>query len=474
MKTSGYVPEFQAVVLAGGKGSRFTDVTQNKAKCLLPVGNLPLLWYPLNMLQRNGFQEVIVVVSEACKSEVNGLAKRYGLDMKLDVVALSAQEDPGTAEALRLVHDRISSPRVIVLSGDLITDLKLHHLTDLHRAHRSALTALFAQNTLDHKTIPVPGPKSKPKKEKDFVGIDKGTNQLCYISSEADLDEFLSVRRSLLMEHPRLSVFTNLIDAHFYIFESWVLDFLAKDESISSIKGELVPHLVKKQHSKNPDQNQPKPEDDVSDLKNNPNKSLHADDPQDIFSYMCTDSMADKSQELSTWTDHTGDLKGAYRNRPLRVYAHVMDTGTCLRANNLYAYCELNRQISRWMNALAPHREPVHLHPNSKVEPRAQVGVECQIGEGSFVSNKTTLKNSILGVNCKVDEKVKLLNCIIMDNVHVKEGCQITGSLICDGVIVPERCEIKDCIVGKSYKFVVGGKHANETLGDDQNRMMEI
>lgn len=56
MKTGGDIPEFQAVVLAGGKGSRFTDVTQNKAKCLLPVGNLPLLWYPLNMLQKNGFQ----------------------------------------------------------------------------------------------------------------------------------------------------------------------------------------------------------------------------------------------------------------------------------------------------------------------------------------------------------------------------------------------------------------------------------
>lgn len=212
----------------------------------------------------------------------------------------------------------------------------------------------------------------------------------------------------------------------------------------------------------------------MSDLKNNPDKSLHSEDPQDIFSYIRTDPMADKSQELSTWNDHFGDLKGAYRNRPLRVYAHVMDTGICLRANNLYAYCELNRQISRWMNALAPHRELIHLHPNCKVEPRAQVGAECQIGEGTFVSNKTTLKNSILGVHCKVDEKVKLLNCIIMDNVHVKEGCQITGSLICDGVVIPERCEIKDCIVGKSYKFVVGGKHTNETLGDDQNRMMEI
>eukprot|EP00095_Tigriopus_kingsejongensis_P007546 maker-scaffold104_size368486-snap-gene-2.29 protein:Tk07546 transcript:maker-scaffold104_size368486-snap-gene-2.29-mRNA-1 annotation:"translation initiation factor eif-2b subunit gamma" len=488
----GQMSEFQAVVLAGGKGSRFTDVTQNKAKCLLPLGNLPLLWYPLNMLQRIGFSEVIVVVQESQKSEVHGLAKRHGLELKLDVVSLPAHEDTGTADAMRLVHDRLTAPRVMVLSSDLVTDLQIHHLTDLHRAHRSSLTALFAQNSLDPKAIPVPGPKSKPKRgeieefgisrigmfmwgylsEKDFVGIDMSTQQLCYLASEADLDEFVSVRRSLLMEHPRISIFTNLTDAHFYIFDSWVLDFLAQDDGFSSLKGELIPYLVKKQHSKVPAM--AKPEDDVSDLKAHKSVHFSAEEENDILSHYKVDAMAEKSQELSSWSDHNGDMKDAYRHRPLRCYAHIMEGGTCLRANNLYAYCELNRQIPKLMHAIAPNKEVVHIHPKSQVEPRAQVGAECQIGEGTFISNKTTLKNSILGTNCKVDEKVRLINCIIMDNVHIKEGCQITGSLICDGVEVAERCEIKDCIVGKSYKFVVGGKHANETLGGEQDRMMEI
>ena len=48
--------EFQAVVLAAGKGSRFAEVTQQKAKCLLPIGHLPMIWYPLHMLQKVGFQ----------------------------------------------------------------------------------------------------------------------------------------------------------------------------------------------------------------------------------------------------------------------------------------------------------------------------------------------------------------------------------------------------------------------------------
>ena len=50
------LPEFQAVLMAAGRGSRFNEITRHKAKCLLPIGNLPMVWYPLNMLQRAGFQ----------------------------------------------------------------------------------------------------------------------------------------------------------------------------------------------------------------------------------------------------------------------------------------------------------------------------------------------------------------------------------------------------------------------------------
>lgn len=48
--------EYQAVVLAGGKGSRMTEITARKAKCLLPVGNYPMVWYSLQMLEHFGFQ----------------------------------------------------------------------------------------------------------------------------------------------------------------------------------------------------------------------------------------------------------------------------------------------------------------------------------------------------------------------------------------------------------------------------------
>ena len=47
--------EFQAIILAGGKGSRMSEMTAETPKCLLPIGNKPMIWYPVRMLEKAGF-----------------------------------------------------------------------------------------------------------------------------------------------------------------------------------------------------------------------------------------------------------------------------------------------------------------------------------------------------------------------------------------------------------------------------------
>lgn len=51
--------EFQAIVLAAGKGSRMLEFTSGKPKCLLPIGSKPLIWYILNSLQQSGFSGIL-------------------------------------------------------------------------------------------------------------------------------------------------------------------------------------------------------------------------------------------------------------------------------------------------------------------------------------------------------------------------------------------------------------------------------
>lgn len=54
--------EMQAIVLAAGNGSRMSELSGERPKCLLPIGPLPLVWYPLHMLQAHGFQGLMVSI----------------------------------------------------------------------------------------------------------------------------------------------------------------------------------------------------------------------------------------------------------------------------------------------------------------------------------------------------------------------------------------------------------------------------
>ena len=48
--------ELQPVILAAGEGSKMYPLTENIPKCLIPIGNMPMIWYVVNHLERSGFQ----------------------------------------------------------------------------------------------------------------------------------------------------------------------------------------------------------------------------------------------------------------------------------------------------------------------------------------------------------------------------------------------------------------------------------
>ena len=50
--------ELTAVVMSAGKGSRICELTANIPKCLVPIANKPLIYYPLESLIKSGFNGI--------------------------------------------------------------------------------------------------------------------------------------------------------------------------------------------------------------------------------------------------------------------------------------------------------------------------------------------------------------------------------------------------------------------------------
>ncbi|XP_054995662.1 translation initiation factor eIF-2B subunit gamma [Sorex araneus] len=445
--------EFQAVVMAVGGGSRMTDLTSSIPKPLLPVGNKPLIWYPLNLLERVGFEEVIIITTRDVQK---ALSAEFKTKMKTDIVCISDEADMGTADSLRHIYPKLKTD-VLVLSCDLITDVALHEVVDLFRAHNASLAMLMRKG--QDGLQPVPGQKGKKKavEQRDFIGVDSTGKRLLFMANEADLDEELVIKGSILQKYPRIRFHTGLVDAHLYCLKKYVVDFLMENKSITSIRSELIPYLVRKQFSSA--SSQQGQEEKEEDLKKKELKSL------DIYSFM-KEAPCDPC-----WNAYRGDQWEDVSRSQVRCYVHIMKEGLCSRVSTLGLYMEANRQVPKLLPILCPEESLVH--SSAQIVNKHLVGADTLIGPDTQVGEKSSIKHSVIGSSCVIRDRVTITNCLLMDSVTVEEGSIIHGCVICNNAVIEKGAEVKDCLIGNGQRIEAKAKRANEVIvGNDQ--LMEI
>jgi len=119
----------QAVVLAGGKGTRLAPYTNVLPKPLMPIGNMPILEVLLRQMKRAGIDEVILTVGHLAElleaffkdGEKFGMRIRY-----------SIEDTPlGTAGPLAMVEGLKDS--FLVCNGDVLTTMDIRDLVRFHR-----------------------------------------------------------------------------------------------------------------------------------------------------------------------------------------------------------------------------------------------------------------------------------------------------------------------------------------------------
>jgi NDP-mannose synthase len=127
----------QAVVLAGGLGTRLRPYTTVIPKPLVPIGDRPVLQHIVDSLSRDGVRRI-----DLCVSHLGELIKLYFAQTRspgdLDVQFHPEEEPLGTAGALRLIPDLEDT--FIVMNGDVLTSIDYGALWDYHREQGATLT----------------------------------------------------------------------------------------------------------------------------------------------------------------------------------------------------------------------------------------------------------------------------------------------------------------------------------------------
>lgn len=114
----------KGIVLAGGTGSRLYPLTKVTNKHLLPIGEKPMIYYPIEKMIEVGITEILIVTGTEHMGDVVGLlgsGKEFGCRFTYKV----QDEAGGIAQALGLAENFVGNDSMLVILGDNIFEASL-------------------------------------------------------------------------------------------------------------------------------------------------------------------------------------------------------------------------------------------------------------------------------------------------------------------------------------------------------------
>jgi len=199
----------QALILAGGEGTRLRPLTSTVPKPVVPLVDRPFMAFMLEWLRGHGVDDVIMSCGflAAGVRDVLGDGSAYG--MRLRYV-----EEPrplGTGGALKFCGSLLDE-RFLMLNGDVLTDIDVS--TQLAQHERTGATGTLALTPVE----------------------DPSNYGLVRLAGDDQVTEFV--------EKPAADqIDTNNISAGCYVLERSVLDLLEQDKP-ASIERDVFPRLV--------------------------------------------------------------------------------------------------------------------------------------------------------------------------------------------------------------------------------------
>lgn len=133
------------LIMAGGFGTRLMPLTKDTPKPMIKIGDTPMLEIIVRRLEQEGFQNIFI--STHYKAEVIkdyfGDGQRFGVSISY----VDESEPLGTGGAVTLMP-KIEAP-LIVINGDVITDINFSALMEFHHENNADCTAVFTSHDVN-------------------------------------------------------------------------------------------------------------------------------------------------------------------------------------------------------------------------------------------------------------------------------------------------------------------------------------
>lgn len=219
--------DWSAIILAGGKGSRLMPLTSQIPKPLVKVTNKPMVDYSIAHLIYADIKYIVLALAYMGKELKDYIKKTWTPD-KLGDVELECviQESKGTADAYRMLADKMDAENIVVSMADIVTNLPMKEFMNFHSEKKG--TATISMKMSESYTS-----------QYGVVLLDQNRKIYLFLEKPAPMELYLSS----MAQRTDLFLHTNIINTGIYCFQKKIADVL-QETGLMDFGGEVFPYLL--------------------------------------------------------------------------------------------------------------------------------------------------------------------------------------------------------------------------------------
>ncbi|KAJ2852683.1 translation initiation factor eIF-2B epsilon subunit, GEF [Coemansia brasiliensis] len=413
--------ELKAIVLADSFDELFQPLSLNKPRCLLPLCNVPMIEYTLEVLALSGVVETIIL----CKAHADKLVQYIKQSqwtrghMQMKVVVRTVRQATTIGDALRAADEFSATISDFILcTGIVMSNINLSRLVAAHRANKKRdpnhiMTMLLQEATGSHRRHDLC--------DESVYFIEPGTSRLLALNSHSSVSRVRStvIQSTVLAEHAEVEVRADLTDTNISICSPDVLALFTENFDYHIMRRDFIHGILE------------------SDILS-----------KTIYAHIL--------EGTSTSVGEAFDLLAA------EGLAFVSHSGYAASVTDTAAYDAISRDmIGRWTYPLCPdnnpstgaeysyHRGAVYKASSVRLDRQSRVEHHVILGANTHVANFSCISDSVLGQQCLIGEQSTVRGSYLFAGVKVGQNVTIENSILGERVTILDNVVIgRGCLIG--------------------------
>ena len=124
----------EAIILAGGLGTRLRSVVSDVPKCMAPVNGIPFINFVISYLKNEGVERFILSLGYKSEIIIDYVNKTFP---NLEIEYAIEDKPLGTGGAIKLACCKVKGEDVIILNGDTLFNIDIKYFSEFHKEKKA-------------------------------------------------------------------------------------------------------------------------------------------------------------------------------------------------------------------------------------------------------------------------------------------------------------------------------------------------